>query len=262
MTVAEAATEKNLNNFESIQYFSILKCLTNRLKNLINSAESSIQTPEHQIKLSLQRENSKIVYWNLIKSKKVKPSSEEKIINKFNKHLTDTEWNQIYSIPFSCTIEVKLRSFQFSINHLYYFSNDKLHRIGKSQTPNCTFCKTEIETVTHIFLYCPHVLSLWDYFEHIFIRLRGHISDINDLTKLIGFYKEIENKDYNIINHILIVLKHFLHICRLKETQPSVAGFKARILDTEYLERQIATRKHKLECHTYKWEHLLNIIHF
>ena len=63
-----------------------------------------------------------------------------------------------------------------------------------------------------------------------------------------------------IINHVLTVIKYFIHLCRHKDSQPTVSGLKARILYTEYLERQIATRKNKLDYHDQKWQGLIDII--
>ena len=70
MTVEEAIAEKNLNNIEAMQYFSILKCLTNHQKNLVTTAERSNRSPQEKIIFKLERGNSKIIYWDLIKNKK------------------------------------------------------------------------------------------------------------------------------------------------------------------------------------------------
>ena len=241
-----------------MQYFSILKCLTNHQKNLVTTAEPSNTSPQEKIIFKLERGNSKIIYWDLIKNKKETPTSEDKIRHKFNIEVSQVEWHQIYTVPV-CTIEMKLQSFQFSINHFYYFSNDKLHRIGKSQTPNCSFCKTEVETISHLFLDSTKIQRLWNFFNHILTQINLY-ENVTNIIKLMGFYTKVSDKKYEIINHTLIVLKHFIHICRHKETQPTVAGFKARLLDTEYLEKQIAKNKNKETGHNEKWGQILNIL--
>ena len=194
MTVEEAIAEKNLNNIEAMQYFSVLKCLTNHQKNLVTTAEPSNRSPQEKIIFKLERENSKIIYWDLIKNKKETPTSEDKIRHKFNIEVSQVEWHQIYTVPV-CTIEMKLQSFQFSINHFYYFSNDKLHRIGKSQTPNCSFCKTEVETISHLFLDCTKIQCLWNFFNHILTQLDLY-ENVTNIIKLMGFYTKASDKKY------------------------------------------------------------------
>ena len=83
---------------------------------------------------------------------------------------------------------------------------------------------------------------------------------MNQIIKLLGYYKGPYNSDDNLANHILIVLKHYIHLCRTNDAIPSVAGFKARIIDTEYLEKQIATRRNKIDLHNNKWQKILAVL--
>ena len=267
--------------FEMTEFLQWLKLLTGRistifrqynflvywnacgqLKTLINQRINQDSHPQNQILSLLERENSKIIYWNIVQKKIIRPTSEERIQDKFSLNIGEEEWVQIYSLPFCSTIEVKLRSFQFSINHLYYFSNDKLHHIGRSQTPNCTFCGTEVETVVHLFLECPRVQCLWDFINHIIIRINENCLIPNEITKLMGFYKESTNKEYMLINHMLLVVKYYIHLCRHRKTRPTVSGLKSRILDTEYLEKQIAIGKNKIENHNEKWGEIQNLMNW
>ena len=75
-----------------------------------------------------------------------------------------------------------------------------------------------------------------------------------------GFYKESTNKEYMLINHMLLVVKYYIHLCRHRKTRPTVSGLKSRILDTEYLEKQIAIGKNKIENHNEKWGEIQNLM--
>ena len=57
----------------------------------------------------------------------------------------EDEWSQIYLMPFKCTIEVKMRVFQFKVSHKILFTNDRLYKIKVTDSLTCTFCQAEIE---------------------------------------------------------------------------------------------------------------------
>ena len=59
--------------------------------------------------------------------------------------MNDDNWKNIYRLPYHATIESKLQSFQFKVNHNIYYTNEKLHMVKMSDTPLCAFCKKENE---------------------------------------------------------------------------------------------------------------------
>ena len=93
---------------------------------------------------------SKGVYKKIIKEITIPPSSENFFKSNFD--IANENFEQIYCIPFNATIYTKLRSFQFKINHNILYTNEKLHKVKISDTPLCTFCNSEIETLVHIYL--------------------------------------------------------------------------------------------------------------
>ena len=54
------------------------------------------------------------------------------------------------SLPFRTSLDSKLREFQYKILNNIVFTNDKLFRFGLSQSPNCTFCNEEPESLEHL----------------------------------------------------------------------------------------------------------------
>ena len=215
-----------------------------------------------------ERKNSKIIYGEIINKKAIRPSSELKIEQIFGKNLDDSEWVNIYSIPFLATIEVKLRSFQIKINHYYYFTNKRLHHVRHAQppqngeerieiSPNCTFCNTEIETINHLFVECPRLQHIWEYTTNILNGL-GFTEEITGFIKLFGLLT-LEHPNFEIGNHILLSAKYYIHISRCKKLNPSVRGLKKAISDTEYLERKVAQKRNKSEKHNQKWNAFLAI---
>ena len=69
----------------------------------------------------------------------------------------------MYLLPFHCTIEIKMRVFQFKILHNILYTNDKLFKMRQVETELCTFCQTAVETPVHIFCDCKNIENLTLY---------------------------------------------------------------------------------------------------
>ena len=173
--------------------------------------------------------------------------------------LNENDWENVYRLPFLATIESKLRSFQFKINHNIYYTNKKLKDVNIIESAECSFCKSEIETLEHLFSACIHVSPLWNYLSSILINTHS-INTLNTSQKLLGLYEMIERNNYDVVNHLTLTLKYHIHLSKFREILPSIAGFKELIKDTEMIEKRIATRKHKLNRHHDKWDDILSFL--
>ena len=255
MNFNEIQTSKNLTHNEVMHFLSLCSCMHNNMKTLIRAGNHMLSlTRKEDFLEKLVRESSKSIYKKMLSNFEEVPNSERKIKNEFNLDLSQSDFEKIYTLPFSCSIESKLRSFQFKINHYYYFTNQKLHRIKIKDDPNCTFCKTTPETIKHLFVECPKVKPLWVYIESCLRSILPlPVEQLTIFQKLMGIYTEVENNDFDIVNHLIITTNYYIHLTRIQESQPRLGDLKRKLLDTEYLERQIAINKGKLERHERKW---------
>lgn len=71
----------------------------------------------------------------------------------------------------------------------------------------CTFCKTEPETIVHLFCNCPSSSVFWK--EKLISNQTGHVAviGIRDITKFESNNQEV----YHIINPILLMAKFHTH---------------------------------------------------
>ena len=61
------------------------------------------------------------------------------------------KWVKSYILPFYCTKETKLQTFQFKLLHTKIATNDYLYKVGISLTDICTFCEQNSESLIHLF---------------------------------------------------------------------------------------------------------------
>ena len=252
----EVKIKFNLTNIEAFQYNSVTSAIKQNLKSLINIAHQNNNNPNPcpmpLATLISHETSSKEIYARIIQSKIERPSSELKLSQIYQTQITATQWESIYSSPFYATIDSKLRSFQFKISHNIYYTNIELHRDGISETQSCTFCNNTPETIHHLFLDCQFVAPLWILLENIF---EHKIENLTVFEKNFGT-KDDESGFSNIINHMLILVKYYIHVCKVFSKLPSIFGFKAKIKSVENIERAISIRKQKLELHESKWQNI------
>ena len=245
MPPEQAKNQFCLTGNETFQYISLIKCIQANptLINCIANAGINCILPD--TKASLACENSKTVYRKLITKICEKPTSETKLNTLYG--INSDELKDIYKLPFMVTIETKMRSFQFKFSHLIFWSNDVLFKRSMIDSPLCTFCSNEEETLEHLFINCPFIQPLWAALEHIL----NHKFTMQE--KLFGCYKNLDDKEYDIISHSSILLKYYVHISRLDNRTPQTFILKKRLIYSSILEETIALKKGKSDRHHQKW---------
>ena len=66
----------------------------------------------------------------------------------------ELEWNKIFELPFRVTEEAKFQWMQFQILHRIIATNKYLYKLKLIDSPVCSFCKQEVETIEHLFFEC------------------------------------------------------------------------------------------------------------
>ena len=94
---------------------------------------------------------SKTIYNVLTQFKNYEPiciKRWDRLLPNENRH-----WLNIFGWSFKCTNNAQLNVFQYQLIHNILPANS-FKKIGISQTDICRFCKTDVETILHVFLEC------------------------------------------------------------------------------------------------------------
>ena len=245
ITPAQMRISKHLNGIELLHYTSVYSCLK-RIPNLANLLQNApLNCIIHSAETQLFGENSKSLYRKLCEKIYEKPSSEDKLLEMFA--FDPDKFKNIYRLPFLVTIETKMRAFQFKISHLIFYTNEMLFDRNMVDSPLCSFCKEHTETLLHLFVNCDHVKPLWLSIENMLDHKFG------DSEKLFGCYSTMKDKTFDVLSHIAILLKYYIHTCRINKQLPSPKVLKRRILYSQFLESEIAKKRNKMVNHELKW---------
>ena len=200
--------------------------------------------------------SSRQIYQFFLERKQIPPTAKQKLQDRYSDTIVD--WEKVYSLAFNVTLESKLREFQYKILNCILYTNEKLFRLGLTNSPCCTFCQEDIESIEHLFFSCKVSFEFW---QHVLSWLRDNGIQISTLkeTDLI-FGKFDATDDFTLINHMLLMGKFYLYSNRCQKiSEPNLPVFIARTKRVYNIELYIARENDKLLQHLKKWEKLIHI---
>ena len=83
---------------------------------------------------------------------------------------------------------------------------------------------------------------------------------LRDDEKIFGKYENIDDKHFDLLSHVTIIVKQTINASRMEYSIPSFERVITKIREVEAIERRIALKNSKYELHVKKWERLSSII--
>ena len=108
-----------------------------------------------------------------------------------------------------------VRCFQYKVLNNVLFLNKKLFLFKKLNSPLCSFCKEEDETVFHLYFCCSNVRNLWN-------QLKSYLAEDLTLprqtlqTAVFGFSEKDNTENVIPCNHLLLIFKLYVYCSREK----------------------------------------------
>ncbi len=79
----------------------------------------------------------------------------------------DIQWKTIFTIPYTCTINTKLRAFQYKYLMRIIPNNAFLFKCKLKPSNLCEFCHMYTETNKHMFWECNIVQAFWSQINQL-----------------------------------------------------------------------------------------------
>ena len=152
----------------------------------------------------------------------------------------------------------KLRAFQYKLlNHIVY-TNDRLYKFKIVDSPLCAFCNSENESLEHLLFFCKASEVFW---KEVLSWLAIHKNELLNVSLTDVLFGKFDiDKDFMVVNHVLLLGKYFIYRCKLDNIKPSLAVFKAKLKATLNLEFYIARKKGTLAQHYRKWNIFIPVL--
>ena len=92
--------------------------------------------------------------YNLLNKNNDEPSGKRRLNHLY--HIDEKSWEYIFLAPLKITKFTKLRWFQTCINHKILATNKLLNQMKMVDSPTCSLCGNNEESIEHLFWKCPN----------------------------------------------------------------------------------------------------------
>ena len=235
--------------FPFTDLYSIQSAIQKKWKSLLKQDTSNEQSQTLIENLRSQKNVTKFLYrslkadTNLLKDHVQRWNNDDQAFL----HLTAEELALKICKIRKITNVTKLRSFQYRFSLKAIITNCHLFRYGIKQDNLCTFCKTEPETLKHLFFLCPEVTPIVEW--------------VSKITKAkIDWYDWvfccIEKNPSRSENTLILLAKQFIYGTRCKDEKLNVKKLELMTRNFIQIEKYIAINNGRQDTHRIKWEHI------
>ena len=184
-----------------------------------------------------------MIYNALVQKRFVPPTSRNKLSQKFN--IGEEDWPKIYSLAGKCSIDSKTRIFQYKILNNALYLNKRLFRCKLAESPLCSLCGVEDETVIHLFAECRYSTKLSEELQNASAS-KLSLPNVSPQNVILGI---IDCQSSSVaINHLLLIYKRYIYICRMEAKLISFRGFKCFLQNIISIEKKIAGKNNNCTC--------------
>ena len=143
-------------------------------------------------------------------------------------------WKSIYLLPRKMTVDTKIRMFQYKIPNNMLHQNRRLYLMKNVESPLCSMCGMEVETLAHIIIHCKYSKKLW---KDIKEKCGGQLS-LPDLTEEIVYLGWLsKGPKSQLVNFIILLHKYCLYTARKDVSKVCFSAFKWYVNYTQTIEK-------------------------
>ena len=232
--------EKYCFHVSFLEFYGVALAIRSAMKILKMKSQSGNDQGISVQKLFAATKPTKLAYEILINKKSTRPKkSQEKWVRDCKlQAVEDLNWTFIYSLPRICAVSTKLRSFQFKFLHRRIATNSFLFKIRISDTALCYLCKTDEETLIHLYWECSVTKSFGQSVKEFFVTI--HLipaSHVLDMYECLGFGGE---EDDVLLNHCLLLARYYIHCCKFKNVSSCIGEYVQRLKFNFKIEKQVS----------------------
>ena len=126
-----------------------------------------------------------------------------------------------------------------------------------ADSPLCTFCSQEDETIEQIFLSCEYSKRLWKNVRD-WVNKEQDLANLNPKNVIIGFVKD--NSSSVVKNLLLLRYKRYICNNKISKSPLRFDGFKMFVKYVMKIEEKIALKSKRLNQHFQKWNFLTELL--
>ena len=208
------------NNF--LNYYCIVSRIPKKIKRQISVFKNEtncevLQSNECIVQKINCRSSIKFLYQVLKEKEFIAPTlKKDKWEIYLGEIISEKCWKFYYENASNCTKETKLIYFQYRILMCIVATNSFLHKLKLVENDLCTFCKSERETIPHIFYDCVHTIAFWGEF----VKWYSAIENNYKISKKSVLLRNVEGSCLE--NFLILLAKKHIYYARSQGQKPKI----------------------------------------
>jgi len=259
-TLDELSRNHNVQ-IKLLDYLGILNSIPVEWRRIIkNGILVDVDSYQHNItKLCSCTKINKAVYTELVRKTCEIPTRRwEKWNEELGEDIPELDWLDAFPRIHQCTSSTRLRSLGYRFIIRDVLTNTRLIHMGKVDTVSCYLCKSEDETIIHLYWHCHVTKRLWERLKSFVLEKANIHVRLDPLELILGISRRNSDQGTaDIVNLLSIIVKNFIHSCKCRNIFPSEEGLVERIKNTELIERAIAKKRgmpaYLNHCRKWNW---------
>lgn len=236
-------------NTNFLQYRGIVECLKRFLRSRNVNIDSNMTgpiIPRLIYTILKQKKGSQNIY-EILNQNKEEPAGKIKWNQLYN--IGEKSWEYIFHAPFKITTCTKLRWFQTLINHRILTTNKFLYQINLIDSPKCSFCGTEDETIDHLLWKCSKTQQFLQQLIKQFHDMSIPLNLSEESFVLGNFPKNTSNT----VQFLMLVARYYINMCRSTNTRLNLIGYKINVQSLFQSHKEMASKNNELSDFLQAW---------
>ena len=198
-----------------LTWYGVIQSIPTEWKNVIRNTNFSIESYSQKAMINyrhgifigdnfcgITKVKTSMIYNALVQKSFVPPTSRNQFSQKFD--ISEKDWPKIYSLAGKCSIDSGTRIFQYKILNNTLYLNKHLFQCKLAESPLCSICGVEDETVIHLFAECSYSTKLWEELQNA-LASKLSLPNVSPQNVILGI---IDCQSSSVaIKHLLLLYK-------------------------------------------------------
>lgn len=211
--------------------------------------------PNHINILIKNKKGCKDMYNSLINSVQNTNTAELKWTSNLNIDIEN--WKQVCENTFKLSKDTTIQWFQYRLQHRILPVNTYLKNIGIKNCNKCNICKTEIESIQHLFWECDEIKRIWQMLIEWIQNKINKTIQLNLTSILFGNSENLQTS-YP-LNFIILHTKYSIYCSSRKNDKITLNEIKNFLLYRFNIEKTLAQKNMTIDKFNKLWENWQNI---
>ena len=172
---------------------------------------------------------------------------------KWNNYFEDLYWKEIFKKCFNTSNDCQIKWFQYRLLYRILPTCRYLFLCKIVDSPQCSFCDSEEETLYHLFWECQYVNIFWNELLRLMSTKCPILNNFSFTEQLVLLGTQKNVKTDSVMDFVILLAKYFIYKCKWTKSIPTTQPFLVFLRFRYTLEKYQSIRNNRLHQFDLKW---------